>query len=777
MSHSNSYDHESSASSFAGEEVDFGSSTVTLTGIDPVTMNDDPSTERSTLARKEDRAVFWSRILVLVVLATAAALVAINVYKNTARSQQKNFETTFASDSLKVLDSFYLSVERKLHSSDALSVLYTSYAINSGSTFPNVTLPDYQLHSANARIMSESVVFNYHPVVTDVNRKGWEAYARENRNQFITASAVEYGWIEYQNAQYNESDRRGLQNVQDFQDEIGNLGMDGLVHPAPEGTGPYLPIWQLGPATPLPVLLNFNVLSHPAGPAYVATLNSGEAVIHSASNLFGENMGDSGAYFQLVLSMSQFREAFDEYLGDPTSPFSYPVFDSFDPTNRTVAGILSSTFYWKLYLENVLPANRKGIICVLQNSFHQTFTYRIDGTAASYLGVGDLHDPKYDHLEVSSDMTSYFASRSSQSTTSYTVVKLNTAFNAYSLRIYPSKDTEASHVDSEPRILTIAIIFVFVFTSLVFMIYDCMVARRQCVVMNRAVASTSIISSLFPSQVRDKVYEENRTEGKRCSLDYNRGSSATNNLTIESEVVTSSKPNAVLFPSTTIMFADMVGFTAWSSARDPVHVFELLETVYHAFDKIAARRRVFKVETIGDCYVAVAGLPHPQPDHALLMTKFAEDCIAKMRHITAILAKTMGADTASLILRVGLHSGCVTGGVLRGQKSRFQLFGDTMNTASRMESYGIGGQIHASQETADELIAKGKSHWLTSRADKIVAKGKGELRTYWLTSRANSYGPRSSAASSATSDEDELKIVDSILIKFTEGDMKASASK
>lgn len=69
------------------------------------------------------------------------------------------------------------------------------------------------------------------------------------------------------------------------------------------------------------------------------------------------------------------------------------------------------------------------------------------------------------------------------------------------------------------------------------------------------------------------------------------------------------------------MFADISGFTAWSSAREPAQVFKLLETIYRSFDKLARKRNVFKVETIGDCYVAVTGLPQPQPDHAIIMAK------------------------------------------------------------------------------------------------------------------------------------------------------------
>jgi class 3 adenylate cyclase len=85
------------------------------------------------------------------------------------------------------------------------------------------------------------------------------------------------------------------------------------------------------------------------------------------------------------------------------------------------------------------------------------------------------------------------------------------------------------------------------------------------------------------------------------------------------------KPMADLFPETTIMFADIVGFTAWSSSKEPSQVFTLLETIYQAFDDIARRRRVFKVETIEDCYVAVCGLPAPRKDHAIVRARFSHE--------------------------------------------------------------------------------------------------------------------------------------------------------
>jgi class 3 adenylate cyclase len=103
--------------------------------------------------------------------------------------------------------------------------------------------------------------------------------------------------------------------------------------------------------------------------------------------------------------------------------------------------------------------------------------------------------------------------------------------------------------------------------------------------------------------------------------------------------------------------------------------FMLLETIYHAFDQIANRRRVFKVETVGDCYVAVSGLPEPRKDHAIVMARFASDCMNAMPGLLAKLSTELGPDTSELQVRIGLNSGPVTAGVLRGEKARFQLFG------------------------------------------------------------------------------------------------------
>lgn len=139
---------------------------------------------------------------------------------------------------------------------------------------------------------------------------------------------------------------------------------------------------------------------------------------------------------------------------------------------------------------------------------------------------------------------------------------------------------------------------------------------------------------------------------------------------------------------------------------------------------------MFKLGTIGDCYIAVTGIPDPIDDHATLLTQFAFECRDKVREVCSDL-EAEGLDTAKLDMRFGIHSGAITAGILRGTKSRFELFGDTINTASRMESTGQAGKIQLSEETAELLRIDNKGGWLTMREDKVAAKGKGTLQTWW----------------------------------------------
>jgi hypothetical protein len=155
--------------------------------------------------------------------------------------------------------------------------------------------------------------------------------------------------------------------------------------------------------------------------------------------------------------------------------------------------------------------------------------------------------------------------------------------------------------------------------------------------------------------------------------------------------------------------------------------------------------------------VSVCGVPEPNKDHFIIMVKYAWHCLKTFQTLVYDLQAQLGPDTADLQMRFGLHSGPVTAGVLRGQKSRFQLFGDTVNTAARMESCGQPGKIQLSQETAGLLTCAGKAHWLQSREGLVQAKGKGALQTYWLKN-SFSDGPKSTHTDSDAMDAFEGEV-------------------
>ncbi|CAB9503949.1 Receptor-type guanylate cyclase gcy [Seminavis robusta] len=297
----------------------------------------------------------------------------------------------------------------------------------------------------------------------------------------------------------------------------------------------------------------------------------------------------------------------------------------------------------------------------------------------------------------------------------------------------------------------------------------CMIAvwyYRHLTVLETMTSTQNLLTSVFPKDVQDRLLKDAAEaaggNNDKEAFKGNRGaelSKAMKGIT----PLPKTKPIADLVLEASVLFADITGFTAWSSTREPFQVFTLLETVFHSFDVLAKRRRVFKVETVGDCYVACTGLPEPRRDHAAALVRFAKDCLNRFQVLSRRLEVELGPDTAQLGLRIGIHSGPVTSGVLRGDRPRFQLFGDTMNCAARIESLGQRNRIHISKETADLLAAAGKKHWIVPRKEKVYAKGKGELETFWCTSKTDDTRSVRSGASSRENDgvDVELREIDS----------------
>lgn len=340
-------------------------------------------------------------------------------------------------------------------------------------------------------------------------------------------------------------------------------------------------------------------------------------------------------------------QPFDE----PASDLHFPIFDQleqirapsslvqdgdlaeYNPSEYSVVGTLTATLFWRDLIQDILPLGNDGIVVVFENPCNPTFTYQINGPNVEYLGRGDFHDATYDGMEISSN---FFQPHSALETIDtrimYTGPPIDTEFCPFRIRVYPSDDMQDNYSSHDPVIFMVVAICIFAFTSAIFLVYDCTVERRQKLILNTAERSTAIVSSLFPEQVQERLADAvvgdtntaNTTRqatkvsiklrpSKKSAFINQRGLSADQlsqrriDAFLKADgqggdsqlILRDSAPIASLYPDTTVMFADIAGFTQWSSSREPADVFTLLETLYGQFDAIAKRRKVFKVETIG----------------------------------------------------------------------------------------------------------------------------------------------------------------------------------
>mmetsp|Transcript_43735 Transcript_43735/g.83486 ORF Transcript_43735/g.83486 Transcript_43735/m.83486 type:complete len:356 (-) Transcript_43735:381-1448(-) len=178
----------------------------------------------------------------------------------------------------------------------------------------------------------------------------------------------------------------------------------------------------------------------------------------------------------------------------------------------------------------------------------------------------------------------------------------------------------------------------------------------------------------------------------------------------------------------TIFFSDIVGFTDISGSFHPLQVMNMLDRLYYALDVAAHKHEVFKVETIGDAYMAVSNLVKEQPDHTKRIADFAIDAI---KTANQTLLDDDRPELGCLNIRVGFHSGPVVASVVGNMNPRFCLFGDTVNTSSRMESNSKKNQIHMSEAATTLLKEQAPNMKIVCRG-RIQIKGKGEQLTFWL---------------------------------------------
>jgi adenylate cyclase len=183
-----------------------------------------------------------------------------------------------------------------------------------------------------------------------------------------------------------------------------------------------------------------------------------------------------------------------------------------------------------------------------------------------------------------------------------------------------------------------------------------------------------------------------------------------------------SDPNSIAdhFDDVSILFADVVDFTPLAGRLDAREVVGLLDRLFTSFDELVDRYEVEKIKTIGDCYMVAAGVPRQRPDHA--------DALARLAIEMRECAKRCLSDGPDVRLRIGISSGPVVAGVIGRRRFLYDLWGDTVNMASRMESHGTPDEIQITRSTWTLL----NDHFVTEPIGLVDVKGKGQIETWRL---------------------------------------------
>jgi class 3 adenylate cyclase len=178
------------------------------------------------------------------------------------------------------------------------------------------------------------------------------------------------------------------------------------------------------------------------------------------------------------------------------------------------------------------------------------------------------------------------------------------------------------------------------------------------------------------------------------------------------------------FREATVVFADIVGFTSFSANMAPSRTVQLLNDLFSGFDKLAETYELEKIKTIGDSYMVVGGVPTPMPEHAERCALMALDMLEVLHHFNR-------RNSLTLDLRIGINSGPVVAGIIGTKKFTYDLWGDTVNMASRMESHGQPGVIQISENTRALL----SDQFVLEERGSVDIKNRGPMATYRLVKR------------------------------------------
>jgi hypothetical protein len=367
----------------------------------------------------------------------------------------------------------------------------TAFSLSQGVRWPYYTHPDYEVFGNSIRNVSGAQLVSWSPVVAGSEKKKlWGTYSVEN-DVWVREGLI---W-----SAENEGVAMPLPPY-DIPNEIYRYNSEG-VNVDESGDGPFVPVWQMAGAPSEPSVVNFNLMT--------------DIVFHQSFSFSRDN--ETPVLSRIVDASKLYGSAAvvdpEDDMPDPQSLMVTPVYSDYSTDSREVVGCVVAVLPWDVYFKDLFQTGTPGIYVVVSDGdCGNEFTYEIIGVEANYLGEGDLHDSQYDEYVRLADFAATITPDSPN----------GGAQCNYSLSIYPSDRfyRYEDYATGNPIVWTTVVVSIFVIASTIFLVYDCVVQRRQQKVMISAARTNAIVSSLFPAEIRDRLFgnEDDNQKGKSTTM-------------------------------------------------------------------------------------------------------------------------------------------------------------------------------------------------------------------------------------------------------------------
>mmetsp|Transcript_2532 Transcript_2532/g.6835 ORF Transcript_2532/g.6835 Transcript_2532/m.6835 type:complete len:598 (-) Transcript_2532:14-1807(-) len=527
----------SGASAYSGAPSTFG-------GKDHSSSTGDGSDSPAALVRNEDFAVRILRLLAIILLLAAAAAAGSMMYIFTSRAEQSSFERSFDEIASKILDSFLEETAAKFWNARTLAAGLNGVMDSGGMNKTHLFTAAWEELSEEARLVSDVNAVSFAPFLFDEDElRGFREFTIDKTDGGIPTSGpnpicnycgsqelintnpdatIEIGGIGsvscgaiYGSGQSGSVSRCEfvLEVTEDVcmcgppsPDEVTlpvrttlegmwMIGDDGLA--VDDTTSPpWNPVWLMAQDGESKSTFLYNQMSEPERRRVLNGL-----IKHKVPS-FSEIFSREGAYYENYAKGSQ---------GELVTSLAFPVFEL--DSDEDLAGSITLELYWRNFIPSNFPVDGDLVDVVISNTCGQEYTFRIDeaNNELDLVGKGNLHDTKFSSYVKSTELEKYDDAVRLASGVSPPDEDLD-QFCRYQFFVYPTQDLQDEYVTDEPLIFTIIVCTIFVFTTAVFFLYDFFVRRRQRLVMDRATRTGEIVSSLFPENVRARLYESNITK-------------------------------------------------------------------------------------------------------------------------------------------------------------------------------------------------------------------------------------------------------------------------